>query len=54
MFFTFSTLAKINVVVSMAAAAFISKGSSLISPNFLFFFFPVFQPNQILLTLGYS
>lgn len=53
MFFTFSTFAKINVVGSIAAAALISKGSSLFSPNFLFFS-SVFQPNQILLTLGYS
>lgn len=39
MFFTFSTFAKINIVVSMSAAGWISEGSNLLLPNIFFFSF---------------
>lgn len=39
MFFTFSPFAKINIVVSMSAAGWISEDSNLLLPNFFFFFF---------------
>lgn len=39
MFFTFSPFAKINIVVSVSAAGWISEDSNLLLPNFFFFRF---------------
>lgn len=41
MFFTFSPFAKINIVVSVSAAGWISEDSNLLLPNFFFFVFPI-------------